>query len=349
MEEIDFYLTLKVTLHTMPANKSALLRYRIIDACLTNSLRKYPSMDYIIKKIEEQLDTSLSNSMFTKDIENMRRIYTAPIQYDRIHKGYCYTEPDFSISSFPLSHAEIEALDFSTALLQQLKNTPMFHHFETAINKVIDGYRISKILGKSETQLLQVEEPVREEGSKWLDIILKGITNKEALKVIYQGFGKPEKLHQFSSYLLKEYHNRWYAIGYSVAAKNILVLALDRIKEVKPCKDKYISDNNFTPAIYFKYSFGITQINDGKAEKVELLFTPFQAPYILTQPLHHSQEIVSNDSKGLHIKLNVYITHELIMSVLSYANNVKVLAPKRLVKQIKEQIEEMGEQYEIKF
>src|SRR6476661_5269200 len=110
----------------MPANKSALLRYRIIDSCLTNTNRRFPTMDTIIRKIEDQIGSSLSNSMFTKDIENMRRIYNAPIKFDRIKKGYCYTEPDFSIKEFPLTHEEIEALDFSTALLQQLKNTRMF-------------------------------------------------------------------------------------------------------------------------------------------------------------------------------------------------------------------------------
>ena len=196
----------------MPANKSALLRYRIIDSCLTNTLRKYPTMDFIIGKIEEQIGKSLSDSMFTKDIQNMRTIYGAPIKFDRYHKGYYYTEPDFSIKEFPLTHDEIEALDFSTALFQQLKNTRMFEQFENAINKVILGYRISKIIGKSEKQILQVEEPVKTEGNEWLEIILKAIIEKNCLKITYQAFGKDKKDHEFSSYLLKEYRNRWYAL-----------------------------------------------------------------------------------------------------------------------------------------
>ncbi len=305
-------------------------------------------MEYIIEKIEEQLDTSLSNSMFTKDIENMRKIYSAPIQYSRLQKGYCYTEPDFSISSFPLSHDEIDALDFSTALLQQLKHTNLFHHFETAINKVIDGYRISKIMGVSETQLLQVEEPVKEEGSKWLETVLKGITNKQCLQVLYQAYGRAETEHLFSPYLLKEYRNRWYAVGYSAAAKNILVLALDRIQKIKSAKAKYIQDENFTPAAFFNYSFGITQVNGVKPEKVELLFSPHQAAYILSQPLHHSQQKIADDANGLHIQIKVYLTQELRMAILSYGGNVKVLAPKKLQKQISEQVEEMRQLYNYK-
>ena len=329
----------------MPANKNAVLRYHIIDACLTNKQLKYPSMGYIIDKIEQQLDTSLSDSMFTKDISNMREIYSAPIKYCRADKCYRYTQPEFSINTFPLTYEEIEALDFSTALLQQLKNTPMFHHFETAINKVIEGYQISKIIGKSTTQLLQVEEPVISADNIWLDPLLKAVVNKKCLSLFYNGFGRPKKEHIFSPYLLKGYRNRWYTIGYSTNSKHILVLALDRITAIKKSKEKFISDNDFTPANFFKYSFGITQFNDSKAEIVELLFTQQQGYYIISQPLHHSQKIISDDDEGLHISLEVYLTTELTMAILSYGANIKVLGPVNLIELIANRIKEMNTLY----
>ncbi len=276
----------------MPVNKSALLRYRIIDACLTNRRHTYPSIEYIINKIEEQLDTSLSDSMFNKDIQQMKRFYGAPIKYNRQHHGYCYTEPGFSIKEFPLTHDEIEALDFSTALFQQLKGTKMFQQFENAINKVIEGYRISKILGKAENQILQIEEPLKTEGSQWLEIILKSILEKNCLKIIYQGFGREEKEHELSAYLLKEYRNRWYAVGFSGKAKKVLVFALDRIRNIALSKSKYISDDNFIPAEFFNYSLGITQIHEAMPQKIILSLLPEQAEYVISQPLHHSQKII---------------------------------------------------------
>ena len=104
-------------------------------------------------------------------------------------------------------------------------------------------------------------------------------------------------------------------------------------------------NNTFSPADFFKYSFGITQVHDAKAEQVDLLFTPYQSVYILSQPLHHSQQIIKNDENGLHVQLKVYITQELIMSILSYASEVKVLGPAKLVKQIIEEVSEMGKLY----
>jgi len=272
-------------------------------------------------------------------------VYGAPIKYDRSHSGYYYTEPGFSIKEFPLTHDEIEALDFSTALFQLLKGTKMFHQFENAINKVIEGYRISKVIGKSENQILQVEEPLKTEGNQWLEIILKSITEKSCLKINYKGFGREEREHEFSAYLLKEYRNRWYAVGFSNRAKNIVVLALDRIRNIEVSKSKYVPGENFIPAEFFKYSLGITQVHEAKPQKIILSLLPAQAEYIISQPLHHSQKIIVRNSKEARIELHVYITSELKMLILSFGENVTVLSPPVLKNEIKDAIKKMQELY----
>ncbi|RYZ24388.1 MAG: WYL domain-containing protein, partial [Sphingobacteriales bacterium] len=265
----------------MPANKSALLRYRIIDSCLTNNRRKYPSLDYIRQKIEEQLNSSISESMLNKDIRAMRVYYDAPVSFSREHRGYYYTEPSYSIREFPLTEEEIEALDFSTALLQQVKTTPLFGSFKNAIEKVIHGYRIAKVIGKSETQLLQVEEPVLDTGYEWLNALLKGTIQHQALKLTYKGYGRESRIYNLSPYLLKEYRNRWYVAGHTQETNDIRVMALDRIQSLEPLENSYTSDPEFNPQDFFQYSFGITQIHHAEPEEVILAFTREQAPYIL--------------------------------------------------------------------
>lgn len=329
----------------MPVNKSAFLRYRIIDKCLTNPMHRFPGMSYIIEKITEQLGVQISSSMFSKDIREMKDIYNAPIEFNRLHNGYCYTQDGFSIKEFPLTHEEIDALDFSTALLQQLKGTRMFYHFESAINKVIEGYRLSNIIGKSETQLLQVEEPVRCDSGKWLEVILRSIVETKCLEVVYQPFGKMEKTHRLSPYLLKEYRNRWYMVGFSSVSETVLVMALDRIRSIKDCDSPYTSDASFIPADFFRYSLGITQLHGTNPEKVKLSFSSHQAPYILSQPLHASQELLSETEDGIVIQLTVYPTAELRMAILSYASDVEVLEPASLRREISQAIEEMNKIY----
>ena len=329
----------------MPRNKSALLRYRIIDSCLTNHLHKYPTMQYIHQRIEQQLGKEISESMINKDFAEIKSIYKAPIKYDKTNGGYYYTDPNFSIKEFPLTNEEVSALDYSTALLQNLKGTKLFDQFENAINKMIEGYRVSKIIGKSEKQLIQVEEPLKTGGNEWLEPLLKAIVEKEALELVYARYGGPEKSHILSPYLVKEYRNRWYVVGFSDKAEHILLLALDRIKSIEPAKQGYTPAGDFNPDDFFKYSFGITQIHGAKAEKIVLSFTPAQAQYVLAQPLHHSQIILQENPKEVRIQLEVYITQELIMTILSYGAQVKVLKPTHFKQKIKKLITEMVAQY----
>ena len=94
------------------------------------------------------------------------------------------------------------------------------------------------------------------------------------------------------------------------------------------------------------YSFGITQLENAKPDEIILSFTKYQAPYILSQPMHHSQRMLDNNVNELQIQLNVYITPELKMSILSYGAEVTVIAPKKMKEVIKRMIQEMRNRYD---
>lgn len=313
----------------MPVNKSAMVRYRIIDGCLRNSMHRYPTIEYIQGKVNDA-GYDVSVSMLHKDLGAMKREFNAPIEYDRQKGGYYYTDEHFSIQGVPLTSDEIAALDYSTALLQQIKGSKMFQQFENAINKLIEGYRISKITGEETTRFLQIEEPLRQIDSQWLEPILQAIMNKKVLRISYHPFGRDQKEHLISPYLLKEYHNRWYLVGHSERANNILVMALDRIQKIEETNELYVYPASFNPQDFFRYSFGITQIHGEEPERVVLSFTPHQAQYILSQPLHHSQKVIKINKQGIQVEYEVYLSHELTMTILSYGSEVKVLMPKKL-------------------
>src|SRR4051812_13373864 len=329
----------------MPLNKSALLRYRIIDACLTNTMRTFPSKEFIIQQIEEKTGKEISPSMIDKDIKGMKEMYSAPIAFDRNNKGYYYTQPDFSIKEFPLTHDEIEALDFSTALLGLLKGTGLLLHYETAINKVIEGYQLSKVIGKPGSEILQIEEPLQSKDARWLEIILKAILEKNVLAISYHPFGREARIHEVSPYLLKEYRNRWYLVGHSNIHNKVLVLALDRVEQINKSSSEFTSDESFSANDFFKYSIGITQLHDFQPQEVILSFTRMQAQFVLSQPLHHSQEVIMQNDEEVQIRLKVYLTHELTMLILSYGAEVKVIQPDSLRKMIADTIKRMQSLY----
>ncbi|HRQ51056.1 MAG TPA: hypothetical protein PLR74_11000, partial [Agriterribacter sp.] len=86
---------------------------------------------------------------------------------------------------------------------------------------------------------------------------------------------------------------------------------------------------------YFKYSFGVTHRYTENPEKVILSFTPKQAKYILSEPLHHSQKLILESSEEVQVQIGVYITQELMMAILSYGANGAFIKKMKLKAQSK--------------
>ncbi len=85
---------------------------------------------------------------------------------------------------------------------------------------------------------------------------------------------------------------------------------------------------------YFKYAYGIIRPNDEKPEEVVLSFNAIQGKYIKSQPMHHSQKIIKDTAEELQISMLVFPSYDLIMDILSHGENITVLKPKSLQKEL---------------
>jgi predicted DNA-binding transcriptional regulator YafY len=332
----------------MPATKNAMARYLLIDRCLTNTMRKYPDSEFLLDKIRYELGIDISKSQLDKDIAAMKTEFRAPVVFDRAHRGYCYSEPGYSLRAFPLREDEVRALDQSIAVLRQIKGSGVFALYESAIHRIIQGQRISEITGGNDASYIQAEEAILTESNRWIEPLLEGIVERRLLSVEYQGFNREKKRHRFSPYLVKQYRNRWYVVGHTDRSDYTIVLALDRIVSVEKLRGAFFRDPSFDPQGYFRHAFGITHLRDALPQEIRLLFTPSQAPYIRTQPLHRSQRILSDGPDGMEVSLHVYPTRELTMTILGFGEEVEVLAPSSLADGIRKSAEAMASLYRLK-
>ena len=95
----------------------------------------------------------------------------------------------------------------------------------------------------------------------------------------------------------------------------------------------------------FRYCFGIISPNDEVPQDIILCFDPFQGKYIKTLPLHETQEVLVDNEDELQIKLKLCVTYDLIMELLSFGDDMKVLKPKSLAEQIKKSHQKAFQQY----
>ena len=334
----------------MPVNKEAFLRYRIIDRMLRDKAHPYPEMDDLIDELEEKLGKSFSVSTVQKDIKSMKEDdllgYNAPIKFHRAHKGYYYTDENFSITEVPLSEEDINAIEFAAKVLQQFKDVKLFGNFGSAVDKIFNAVSVNSILDDEEAeQLIHFEKVPYYKGSEWIAPILENIKQRKPIILEYKRFDlDSSKMHELHPILLKEYRNRWYLIGMLEKNDRIIILALDRVNQIFESKLTYRFHKQFSSNNYFKYAYGITTF-DGEPSDVIFQCNPVQASYIKTQSLHHTQKIVKETDDYVQFSMQVGITTELIMDLLAYGDGVKVLQPESLKNEIKERLEKAINNY----
>ncbi len=71
----------------------------------------------------------------------------------------------------------------------------------------------------------------------------------------------------------------------------------------------------------------------------------YQGKYIKTLPLHNTQRVLVDNEAELQIKLNLCVTHDLVMELLSFSDNLKVLQPQSLADEIRAAHKKAFKQY----
>ncbi|MGD1844339.1 MAG: helix-turn-helix transcriptional regulator [Salibacteraceae bacterium] len=339
----------------MPANKYALLRYRIIDKCIRNKYKPYPSKEELRQACEEALYGSLgdriSDSTIEKDLWAMRYEselgFEAPIRFSKRDKGYYYLDEDYSIDRIPLNDDDVEAIRFAATTLFQFKDVEVFRQFGFAIEKIFDRLNItSNVEDEAIEKFVQFETVGQVEGNQFLGTLLHAIKERQQLEVDYGSFSRTEiKSYRIDPYLLKEYRNRWYLIGFHHEREMILTFGLDRMHRVDTVDHRFELPKDFDADRYFKYSIGITA-HSGEPEEVILACTPLQGKYLKTQPLHHSQKILVDTDTEFKIEMHVLITYELIMQILGMGTEAQVIQPESLKKEVLKRLKKSLRQYD---
>jgi hypothetical protein len=95
----------------------------------------------------------------------------------------------------------------------------------------------------------------------------------------------------------------------------------------------------------FQHSFGIITGDGQPPVKIVLSFDAFQGKYIKSLPLHISQKVLIDNEDELRISLELHLTHDLLMEIRSFGEDVQVIEPDLLKKQIIDSLQKATVQY----
>ena len=328
----------------MPVNRNALIRYKTIDKCLQNRYRQWTLEDLIEACSEalyeyEGIDKGVSRRTVQGDIQMMRSDklgYNAPIiVVDK--KYYKYEDPDYSITNIPITEQDLAQLNEAVTFLKQFKGFSHFRELDGMVQKLEDH-----VYSRQTNQLpvIDFEKNEHLKGLEYLDVLYQAIIKKQVIELTYRSFkAKRAQKFSFHAYLLKEYNNRWFLLGVRGEKQNIQTLALDRILEVEELPNvRYIENVILTPSEYYKDVIGVTVSEGLRPDTVEIFVHKSNAPYVLTKPMHPSQEQIAEEKEGVVIRLLVQHNYELEREILGYGESMKVLKPKRLKDRIEKRL-----------
>lgn len=263
---------------------------------------------------DDSLHLGFSKRTLQRDIKEIRNIFGIDIEYSKSQKGYLISQSEGENMNF---QRMMEAFDMFNSLNLAQDLVPFIHL-----------------------------EKRRPQGTENLYGLLHAIKNRLKIKFTYQKFWEEELSKRLvDPYALKEFRNRWYIVAKDNKDSNIKSFALDRLTELEITNQKYHYPDNYSVEQSYRYCFGIISPNDEDPQDIILSFDPIQGKYIKTLPLHETQQILVDNDKETKIKLRLCLTHDLLMELLSFGNNMKVIEPKVLAEQIKLAHEKAYRQY----
>ena len=259
--------------------------------------------DYLARESEIQsYNFNTSKRTFQRDLEDIRSLFNIDIQYDFSRKVYYVSEEDQP----DVNDRILEAFDIFN-VLNVSDRLSSFIHFEKR----------------------------RPQGTEHLFGLLHAIKNHLVVRFSYRKFWDEDISNRTAEpYALKESRNRWYLIARDRKDKAFKTFGLDRMAGLELTRTGFEADKDFSVEEKFNYCFGIISPDGEKPEEIILSFDPVQGRYIKSLPLHETQQVILDNEEELQVRLKLYITHDLIMELLSYGETLKVLKPQKLADEI---------------
>ena len=287
------------------AKQDYILRYlSIIKKLRKNKEATFKEIKEYLKNESEfqDLPFSISNRTFQRDLEEIRTIFKIDIQYDFKKKVYSIVDDQNN----DLNNRMLESIDTINSL-KMVSDITKYMFFEKRKAK----------------------------GTHHFHGLLHAIKNRIVIKLIHQKYDYDEPTERLvEPYALKESKGRWYLFAKDTNDKKLKTFGLDRILDFENTPKRFDYPANLDVNEIFHHCFGVINPENSKPQEIILSFEREQGKYIKSYSIHESQKIIKDNEDELRVKLHLYITHDLIMELLSYGETMEVIAPKRLKEEI---------------
>ncbi|MFD2717460.1 helix-turn-helix transcriptional regulator [Hymenobacter monticola] len=293
-------------------------------------------------KFWELTGHKLSPRQFSQDLADMREGgstgYNAPIAHTR-DRGYHYTDDNFRLHNSPLETGDAAVLRQALAALRQFQGLGLSDELGDVVQRVEAHLQAQPADDAAGQSVIWFEQVPDYAGTPFLGPLYQAIRARQVLLLRYRAFGAAEAWEEtVQPYLLKQYNHRWFLVGQGSGRSGISNYALDRIEGVAADETISYQPPRADLAARFADVVGVSVPEGGVLETVRLRFRAGRGQYVLTKPLHPSQQTDTITGDVVEISLQLVLNPELQTLLLSFGDDIEVLAPLSLRTRISERL-----------
>ena len=183
-------------------------------------------------------------------------------------------------------------------------------------------------------------------GQDCLALIIDAMKANRKITITYQSYWQDKSsTFDVDPYCVKLFKQRWYLVAYNDYYDKVMIYGLDRIRDTILSDEHFAYPDDFEPDEFFEGCIGVFVDEEIEIEEVRLKVSDLQSKYLRSLPLHSSQkEVESNDEYNV-FTFQVRPTFDFQQVLLSLGDDVEVLSPSWLRKEIANKTKRMWNKY----
>lgn len=330
----------------MPKGKNQKFKlYRLAQIMLENTDEEhYITMPEIKEKLEEYEVTADRKSIYNdlKDLEKLGIEVEGEPVGNRYH--YHVVERPFELPELKLL---VDAIQSSKFITQKKTNTLI--------------KKLEKLVSKYDAQKLQRQvyvsgriKAMNESIYYTVDAIHNAISENRKIKFQYYQWNVKKEMelrHNGAWYHISPWGLSWddenyYLVGYDSAAEKIKHYRVDKMLHIKLSKESREGKEYFKKldmADYAKKSFGMF---GGKEQTVKLMVKNNLSGVIIDR-FGKDVMMIPTDDEHFIVNVDVHVSRQFLGWVFSLGEDIKIVGPDDVVKQMQKEIERLIKQYTI--
>jgi len=333
-------------------HKNAQLRYNVLNKCFRNKTKNFTIsrlLEECNKALNEYGYDGIQKRQLYNDISYMKSDQGWSIDLEEVKIGrervYRYSNTAFSIeNASELNENQKEIVKEAFLSLKTMSGIPQLDHID--IDSVCAQLRIGleDKENREEIYLKDINESDRDfYGGRFQEEIFLHIKNKTSIRVFWKNKKKENKEISLSPYLMKEFNSRWYLLGQS-KFPSATIIPLDQITKIEEDTTPFIKKPRDIKN-YFDDVVGVTVPHEKEKEEVVLKVKKEFWPTIESRPIHESRKKPIKEGDYYIERYSLIPNQELVNSIFQWGENIIVLKPESLRKEIEEKVKKMTKNY----